>query len=354
MFCFQWKSNQIAAAPPPDVDQLYNTAGAPLVNFQRHELANAEELETIQRCVEHAMSELYMAKQRAFSLMGNYRSYHVGWALVVPDRSNRTDPCFREVILQLRKRELVARRKYAELDAFFQLQTMLSNEKVIVDRLVDDMVRELAHQKLESVAADELQLAAVDEVALQVEAARVQAELKKENAALAEKMSCLTAREKELEEEVAQLLGEKRDAEAGLQALQVENKSLHSVVLELQAEKETIVLELQAIKARMAAEILALQLEERSMKTAIEFQVSEIAQLKATLEQSRRETAHYRDRWAEIQSKVRNLSMELLRTRDGFRELQGGKNRLQIIDRKPDVMKAQDSLATLSNALDVA
>jgi hypothetical protein len=370
MFCFPWKSNQIAAAPPPDVDQLYNTMGAPLVNFQRQELDNAEELETIQRCVDHAMSELYMAKQRAFSLMGNYRFYHIGWGPVGDDRSNRMDPCFREIILRQRKRGLVARRKYAELDAFFQLQTMLSNEKVIVDRLVIDMVCKLAREKVEAVAADELQLAAVDEVAWQVEAARVQAELKKENAALAEKISCLTAREKELEEEVAQLRGEKRDAEAGLQALQVEKEGLHSMVLGLQAEKESMhtavlelhaekesmhatVLELQAEKARMEAEILALQLEQGSMKTAIEFQVSEIAQLKADLVQSRREAAHYCDRCAEVQRKVSNLSMELRHTRDGVRELQGGNYLLLIIDLKADVREAQESLVTLSSALDV-
>jgi uncharacterized coiled-coil DUF342 family protein len=385
MFCFPWKSNQIAAAPPPDVDQLYNTMGAPLVNFQRQELDNAEELETIQRCVDHAMSELYMAKQRALSLMGNYRFYHIGWGPVGDDRSNRMDPCFREIILRQRKRELVARRKYAELDAFFQLQTMLSNEKVIVDRLVIDMVCKLAREKVEAVAADELQLAAVDEVAWQVEAARVQAELKKENAALAEKISCLTAREKELEEEVAQLRGEKRDAEAGLQALQVEKESLHSVVLGLRAEKESVhavvlevqaekesmhtavlelqaekesmhatVLELQAEKARMEAEILALQLEQGSMKTAIEFQVSEIAELKADLVQSSREAAHYRDRCAVVQRKVSNLSLELQCTRDSVRDLPNGNYRLLITELRADVREAQERLVTLSLSLDVA
>ena len=175
MFCFPRKSNQIADFP--SVYELYCTTGAPLVNYPRHELANAEELEAIQRCVEHAMSELDMARRRASNLMR--------WAPVVinPGSSYCDDA------LKLYKKMLVARRKNAELDAFFQLQTMLSNEKVIVDRLVIDMVCKLAREKVEAVAADELQLAAVDEVAWQVEAARVQAELKKENAALAEKMS---------------------------------------------------------------------------------------------------------------------------------------------------------------------
>jgi len=169
---------------------------------------------------------------------------------------------------------------------------------------------------------------------------------------------------------VAQLRGEKRDAEAGLQALQVEKEGLHSVVLGLQAEKESVdavvlelqaekesmhaaVLELQAEKAGMAAEILTMQLEQGSMKTAIEFQVSEIAQLKADLAQSRREAAHYCDRCAEVQRKVSNLSMELRHTRDGVRELQGGNYLLLIIDLKADVREAQESLVTLSSALDV-
>jgi len=147
MFCLPWrKSNQIASAPP-DVEALQRMPGAPLVNFLDEELANAQEIQAIRRCLEEGMQQVRLARERALDL-GMVRYRQLGWEEAVPDRSPDA--------IKRRKTALIANRLYAVTSALMDYEVDLSRQEVIHAAGVAGLIHRMVLEKLQVVRACEL------------------------------------------------------------------------------------------------------------------------------------------------------------------------------------------------------